>query len=207
MRAPRRQSENPLYNAKYMKNAIILHGAPSKEEYYDPKEPSLSNAHWFPWLQSQLIKNDILAYTPDVPFSFDLSWDVWIKEVERFDMSPETTLIGHSTGAGFFIKYLSVHKNIFVDKLILVAPWIDTEHELKTDFFQNFTIDPDLVERTKGITLFHSDNDMDIIKTSVTVLRNTLKSISYKEFHNYGHFCFEDMHTGEFPELLNEILS
>jgi uncharacterized protein len=44
-----------------MKNAIILHGNPSKEEYYDPKMPSMSNAHWIPWLQAQLLTHEIAA--------------------------------------------------------------------------------------------------------------------------------------------------
>ena len=33
-----------------MKNAIILHGGPSKTEYYDPEAPSMSNINWTPWL-------------------------------------------------------------------------------------------------------------------------------------------------------------
>jgi hypothetical protein len=50
-----------------MKNAIILHGTCSKEEYYDPEHPSLSNSHWFPWLQKQLLRKDISAQTPEIP--------------------------------------------------------------------------------------------------------------------------------------------
>lgn len=32
--------------------AIILHGMPDKEEYYDPANPSQSNRHRIPWLQN-----------------------------------------------------------------------------------------------------------------------------------------------------------
>lgn len=39
-----------------MRNAILLHGLPSKEEYYNPDRPSSSNSHWFPWLQNYLVK-------------------------------------------------------------------------------------------------------------------------------------------------------
>jgi len=38
-----------------MKNAIILHGQSSKAEYYGEQFPSMSNAHWLPWLQGQLL--------------------------------------------------------------------------------------------------------------------------------------------------------
>lgn len=104
-----------------MKNAIILHGKPSQKEYYDSKIPSSSNKHWIPWLQKQLIVNDIKADTPDVPHAHDPQWDLWVKEVERFEIGPETILVGHSCGAGFWIKYLSLNKTLKVGKVILVG--------------------------------------------------------------------------------------
>jgi predicted alpha/beta hydrolase family esterase len=189
-----------------MKNAIILHGGPSKKEYYDPKAPSMSNAHWIPWLQGQLLKNEIAAATPEVPHSYDRTWNVWSAEVERFDITPETILIGHSTGAGFFIKYLSIHPDITVGKVVLVAPWLDPDRELTTSFFNDFTIDPDLVSRTKGVTVMFSDDDQKSVLQTVEILRKQVVGIQFTEFHNYGHFCFDDMKTVEFPELLNHIL-
>lgn len=187
-----------------MKNAIILHGVPEKEEYYDVTTPSASNAHWIPWLQAQLLKQDIPTATPEVPWSFDRKWTDWKREVERFDIGPETILIGHSTGAGFFVKYLSLHKDLNVDKVILVAPWMDPDQEYTEDFFKDFEIDPLLVSKTKGVTLFNSDNDEVSIQKSARILQDKVEGMHYKEFKNYGHFCFEDMGTVEFPELLEE---
>jgi uncharacterized protein len=115
-------------------------------------------------------------------------------------------LIGHSTGAGFFIKYLSIHPNIKVGKVILVAPWLDPDKKHTKNFFDDFTIDPDIVSRTTGITIFNSDNDQEDVHKSVEILRQKIKGIIYKEFHNYGHFCFADMNTTEFPELLAEAI-
>ena len=117
-----------------MKNAIILHGGPDKKEYYDPKFPSQSNAHWIPWLQGQLLKHDIPTAIPEIPWAFDRNWKVWNGEVERFDIGSETILIGHSTGAGFFVKYLSIHKKLKVDKVVLVAPWLDPDRDKTKDF-------------------------------------------------------------------------
>ena len=105
-----------------MKNAIILHGKPDREEYYDPKAPSMSNAHWIPWLQGQLLKQDIWAITPEVPNAYNPDWKLWCKEVERFDITPETVLVGHSCGAGFWLRWLSEHKDVKVGKVVLVAP-------------------------------------------------------------------------------------
>jgi predicted alpha/beta hydrolase family esterase len=186
-----------------MKNTIILHGGPSKQEYYDPQAPSMSNAHWIPWLQGQLLKNDITTATPEVPWAYDRNWKVWKREVERFDIGKETILIGHSTGAGFFVKYLSINPELYVDKLILVAPWLDPDKKFTKNFFDDFVIDPRLAKRTSGVTMFYSkqDNTSGVQKT-VGILKETIKNIKVKEFPNYGHFCFEDMHTNKFPELL-----
>jgi len=189
-----------------MKTAIILHGGPSKEEYYDPQAPSMSNAHWIPWLQGQLLKHDIPTATPEVPNSFDRNWEVWNREVERFDIGPETILIGYSTGAGFFIKYLSLHSQLKVNKVVLVAPWIDPDRELTTNFFDGFELDPDLVSRTAGVVIVNSDNDQESVQKSVRILHEKVTNVGYKEFHNYGHFCYEDMKSSKFPELLKFVL-
>lgn len=105
-----------------MKNAIILHGQPSKEEYYDPERPSMSNAHWIPWLQGQLLKNDIAAATPEVPFAYEPEWELWKQEVERFEITPDTLIVGHSRGGEFWLRYLSENKDLSVGKVVLVAP-------------------------------------------------------------------------------------
>lgn len=190
-----------------MKNAIILHGGPSKEEYYDPKAKSMSNAHWLPWLQAQLLKSDIAAATPEVPNSYDRDWETWSKEFERFDLNKDTILVGHSTGSGFIIKYLSIHPELKVGKVVLVAPWLDPYAEHTKDFFDDFDIDPNFVERTDGVTIFNSDDDQDSVQKTVEIVRQKVNGINYREFHNHGHFCYKDLNTDEFPELLEEILS
>lgn len=191
-----------------MKNAIILRGKPDKEEYYDLKLPSESNSHWLPWLQAQLIKRGISAVTPEIPLAFDPQWDIWCKEVERFDITPETILVGHSCGGGFWVRWLSEHKDVKVGKVVLVAPSLGlTWGDGKERFFENFTIDPDLIKRTNGVTIFCSDNDKDGILQAVKEIREQVPGIKYQEFHNYGHFTFENMHATEFPELLEEVLS
>jgi predicted alpha/beta hydrolase family esterase len=188
-----------------MRNAIILHGEPSKEEYYNPTAPSMSNAHWLPWLQGQLLKRDIAAATPEVPNSYDSDWKNWQKEVERYEIGPKTILVGHSTGAGFWIKYLSINKDLKVDQVILVAPWLDPDREHTEGLFDDFEIDPALAGRTTGITVFHSDNDQESVQKTTKIVRNKIKNLEYREFHNYGHFCYEDLKSNEFPELLATI--
>ncbi len=188
-----------------MKNAILLHGRPRRDEYYDGSQPSASNAHWFAWLQKQLMVHDIKADTPEVPFAFEPLWERWVKEVERFEIGLETILVGHSTGGGFWVRYLSEHKDLKVGKVVLVAPWIDVEQEAPHNFFQ-FKLDENIAKRTQGLTIFHSNDDAPEIQSSVKELRAKLTAIKYREFQHYGHFCYEDMNTTEFPELLEECL-
>ncbi len=191
-----------------MKNAIIIHGVPSKKEYYNSNIDSPSNAFWLPWLQKQLLVHDILAETPEMPLPFLPDFKDWEKIINRFDINEDTTLIGHSGGAGFLVKYLSLNK-IKVKKVILVAPWINPEHdEIGVKMFESdFSfINKDLVLETGEIIIFESDNDEDYIQESVRILKEKIKGLENRTFHNYGHFTLSDMRTREFPELLEEIL-
>lgn len=188
-----------------MRNAIILHGRPDKEEYYNPSVPSSSNYHWIPWLQKQLLINEIAAQTPEIPHSFDPDYPVWKKEFERYDIKPQTALVGHSCGGGFIIRWLSEHKKVKVGKVILVAPWLDPDRVSTTDFF-DFEIDPALPQRTASFIIFHSDNDQESIQKSVRIIKDKIIGSEFREFHNYGHFTKESMKLPEFPELLHAIL-
>lgn len=188
-----------------MQNAIILHGLSTREEYYDSTEPSSSNSHWFPWLQRQLILKDFKADTPEIPFVYKMNYTDWVREVERFEITEETLLVGHSMGGGFWVRYLSEHPETRVAKVVLVAPWLNLSHEEDTDFF-DFTLNPNITRQTKEFVVFESDNDSMDVQNSVAFLKEKLSGVKFVSFHNYGHFCFSDMKTAAFPELLEETL-
>lgn len=187
------------------KNCVVLHGRPGEDEYYDLNQPSASNAHWLAWLQNSLLVNDIHCSTPEVPFAFEPQYELWRKEFERYEINEDTILVGHSTGAGFIVRWLTQNK-VAVHKVILVGPYVDPFHEIKEDFF-DFEYDRKLVQQTKcGITIFHSDDDQESVQVSTKKLLEEIDNIKYVEFKNYGHFCFEDSGSQEFPELLEECL-
>lgn len=191
-----------------MKNAVLVPGRPDKEEHYDPRAPSNSEAHWFSWLKRQLILKDIHAVSIEPPFPFRPRYDEWKKEFERFDITPETILVGHSCGGGFLVRWLSENKDAKVGRVVLVAPWLNPENNPASDtadFFE-FEIDQGLVSRTDGVTIFNSDNDDHTIHKSVEIIRSQIQNIEYREFHTKGHFCLDDMQVNEFPELLEECL-
>jgi predicted alpha/beta hydrolase family esterase len=131
---------------------------------------------------------DIAAQTPEIPHSWKPDYPLWQKEFERYDITLETTLVGHSCGGGFIVRWLSEHRDVKVGKVVLVAPWLDPDRNETTDFF-DFTVDPKLAERTQGLTLFNSDNDYPSIHESVKMIRDTVPGTTYREFHNYGHFA------------------
>ncbi|HEX7632700.1 MAG TPA: alpha/beta hydrolase [Candidatus Saccharimonadales bacterium] len=187
-----------------MKNAILLHGRPSKKEFFDPEKPSESNCHWFPWLQKQLLINGVHAQTPEILEPYAPKYENWQREIERFELAPETILVGHSCGGGALVRWLSENPQIKVGKVVLVAPWIDVEKDDWPLF--DFEIDSDIADRTAGLTIFHSTSDAPEIQSSIKVLQAKLNNYKYVEFENAGHFTRKSMKTDEFPELLKECL-
>jgi len=193
-----------------MKNAILLHGLQNKDEYYDQTFPAPGNAHWFPWLQKQLLTKGFYTETPNVPEVYQATYEEWKETFERcHHVDEETILVGHSCGGGFLMRWISENKDKKVGKVVLVAPWTDPSGGLtgRMEELFKFDLDEELVTRTKGFTVFSSDNDQDSVKQTVSILKNKVKNLKVVEFHNYGHFCYSDMNTEEFPELLKECLS
>jgi predicted alpha/beta hydrolase family esterase len=188
-----------------MKNAIIVHGTMEKDYYYDLETPSASNGHWLPWLQNALLTHDVRAVTPEMYKAYMPDYDLWCGEVERYDIGPETALVGHSNGGGFWLRYLSDRPDLRVGRVILVAPWLDPKNQKENGFF-DFTIDPYLLKRCESLTIFHSDNDMPTIQKCVAAIRDALPDVGYREFHKYGHFTQRSMGTTAFPELLEAIV-
>ena len=107
-----------------MKPAILIHGTCNHVEYFSDQYPSLSNSHWFPWLQKQLLMHGYLAQAPEMPNATRPKYEEWKDTFQRFPIDGETILIGHSCGAGFLLRWMS-ELPARVARLILVAPWID----------------------------------------------------------------------------------
>lgn len=185
-----------------MKQTIIIHGSPDEEEFYNPQQPSQSNKHWFPWLQKELGVRDQICQALEYPKPYDPIYEKWVEVFEQLKWDDQSVLIGHSCGGGFLLRFLSEHSDLKPGKVILVAPWLDPEHELSTDFFK-CEIDKDLTNRTQ-LHIFISSDDFEGVLKSIEIIREKLPNAIYHEFTNKGHFTKGDMGE-EFPELL-EIL-
>jgi len=191
-----------------MNNAILVHGWAHKGEYLNPKYPTSSNSHWFPWLSKQLMIREIHTVAVEMPTSYYPEYDKWKKEFERYDISPKTVLVGHSCGGGFLVRWLSENKNIEINKLILVAPWIglDPDQPFDESFF-DFDWDTSLFTRVNDLIMFSSTNDVSEIKKSEEIIKNKLTGLKIIELENKGHFTLHGMGTVEFPELLEACLA
>jgi predicted alpha/beta hydrolase family esterase len=187
-----------------MKKAIIIHGWPDKDEFFDPAVPSPSNNQWLPWLQKQLGMKGWDAQTPEMPDAYEPNYEKWKSVFGQFDLDEETTLVGHSCSGGFLARFLS-ENDVKVGNVFLIAPWIDPTKELGegNDFFK-FTLDENLAAKTASLTIFYSTDDDDVIVESVNRLK-TIEGIKIREFSDKGHFCISDG-VSEFPELLIAII-
>jgi predicted alpha/beta hydrolase family esterase len=135
-------------------------------------------------------------------------YEKWKKEFERFDITPDTTLVGHSCGGGFLVRYLSEHKDLKVGKVVLVAPWMNPDNNPVSDTadFFTFEIDPDFVARTDGVTVFISSDDYPSVVQTVDILRDKVRDLQFREYTDTGHFI-KGSYSKEFPELFEVILS
>jgi len=192
-----------------MKQIILIHGLPEKEEVLGDVWPSPSNAHWFPWIQKQLTRQDILCQTLEMSKSYNPTYSEHERILNQMEISDETTLVGHSCGGGFLLKYLSEYKDIQPKKLILVAPWLDPEGYLKelnpeSDYF-DFTLDSTLTQRMDIHCMYSIDDDV-ITTESIGRIQRELPQITMHVFTDKGHFTEPALGTKEFPELLELIL-
>ena len=188
-----------------MKNAILVHGWNTHAQYVDSTRQSASNDHWFPWLTKQLMIRGYKVDVPEMTQHSDSTYESWAKEFERFDISDDTLLVGHSLGGGFLVRYLSEHPETRVGRVVLVAGWLGYDAEDYPEFnktFFDFTIDKELINRVHQLHVMYSLDDDAGTTDAVRVLRGHYPEAIYHEYTDRGHFTRDSLGTEEFPELL-----
>lgn len=190
-----------------MKNAILLHGKPSRERYdlaVAGKAPYPDEANWFPWTTARLQSQGIQTTVPRLPNPPSPVYACWKSVFEEHAVSSETLLVGHSAGAEFILRWLSEKPEQQTGPVVLVAPYHD--YARKHGDFSEYSLDPDLVSRTGGLAVINSLDDDDNIQRSVGRLTSTLQHAQLHQFDGYGHFRIGHNMTDEaFPELLEVI--
>ena len=184
-------------------NIVFCHGVMGPEDNWETREFREIKG-WKDWLQFQVEKDhDVLMQIPRFPHAHALlmKYDEWEKIMDKQDINTDTTLIGHSAGGGFILKYMAKHPDLHVKQIVLVAPWADAEDFQPFGFYQDFNLDNDIVKQTDfGCDLLISDDDMPHILTSFDKIMKHVPDIRVHKFSGRGHFL-----DSEFPELLQII--
>ncbi|MFH1366136.1 MAG: alpha/beta hydrolase [Patescibacteria group bacterium] len=186
-------------------NCIIIHGCPSNsEELININDPGSYYKHWIPYIKKNLILRGINTETPLMPSPWEPNYEAFKKEFEKYPVSENTILIGHSCGCSFLVRWLGESKQK-IKKLILVAPWkIPKANDPFREKFYVYPIDETINDRVREIIIFTSDNEKEDGKKSLEIYKKSLRS-KIIELKGKGHYIFRDMKTEEFPELLKEI--
>ena len=186
-----------------MKNAIIIHGCSSRAEDKNDTTPAFDR-HWISWARKALIARGIPTVTPLMPKSWEPKYEKWKEEFEKQDVNEETTLIGHSCGCAFLVRWLGDTKQK-IDKLILVAPWKIAGTKSNKKEFYEYPIDETIASRVNNIIMFTADNEMGNGKKSLKIFHDALGG-KIIELKGRGHYTYSEMQTEEFPELLEALM-
>ena len=186
-------------------NCIIIHGCPSDEEKAMNSETRTYDKHWIPWIKKELSSKGIKTETPLMPKPWKPDYNRFKCEFEKYKVTEDTVLVGHSCGSAFLVRWLGETKQK-ISKLILVAPWkIPDENDEDRIAFYTYLIDKTIKSRVKKIVMFTADDEEDDGKKSVEIFHKSLGG-KVIELKGHGHYTLGDMGTEEFPELLKEIL-
>jgi predicted alpha/beta hydrolase family esterase len=187
------------------RNAILLHGKPKQEKFENPDLRDPSDSHWIPWAKHQLNVHGIFAVAPDFPKPYAPKYTVWAREFERHDVTPDTTVIAHSAGAGFILKWLNANGAVELDKLVLVAPWLDPNRNYRPEF--DFGFRRNLQRRMGSITVFHSSLDDGQALASLDIVQRELPDATYFDIPKYGHYMLGNtMESVEFDQLIDHVI-
>ena len=178
---------------------LILHGCPPNSDNVLPK-----NQRWMNWLEGKLKEKGLNAIAPDMPTPWEPKYEEWKKEFEKYAVTENSLLVGHSCGATFLVRRL-LETHTKVKKLILVAPAkiSESENDTRQDLY-NFDLPPDASKIADEIVVFTS-NDFPHHLKSLELYKVALKP-RIIHLENKGHFLIFTMGTNEFPELLDEVI-
>lgn len=186
-------------------NCVIIHGCPSNVEKAMNPETRTYDKHWIPWLKKELLAKGIKTEAPLMPSPWEPDYEKFKAEFEKYDVTENTILVGHSCGTIFLIRWLGETKRK-VAKLILVAPWViaDKDNESRVAFYEH-PIDEAIKLRVKYIVLFTADDEEKDGKKSVEIIHQAIGG-EVIELKGRGHYTMGDMGTTEFPEVLEVVL-
>jgi predicted alpha/beta hydrolase family esterase len=191
-----------------MKQVCIIHGGStfdSDQDYLEnlknmevKYERMLYGRRWQNWLGEQL-DDEYELVLPQMPSASNAKYDEWalfFEKVVHF-LKPNTTLVGHSLGGIFLVKFLNEHPEYHFEKIVLIAaPYNGTSSETLGSFSLPATIDR-FISATDHQAIFHSRDDKVVPFTEAAKYTAVLPNSELYSFDTHGHFNVEAL-----PELL-----
>jgi len=184
-----------------MKKAVILHGTDADH-----------TQNWFPWLKTQLEKDNYEVWVPDLPGAQRPNMDVYLSFLlgQGWDFQ-DNVVVGHSSGAVTILGLLqSLPKDIKVDTAILIGAFTKgladkPSWEMLRDLFSKL-FDYDLIkQKAKRFIFIHSPDDPYCPIEEARWLCQQVEG-EFIEIPNSKHFSYKlDSRFKEFPELLELI--
>jgi len=196
---------NVIESKSRKNNCVLVHGSSSSKQSDESKNRPNNERHWFSWLKQELQNSDWQVENPLMPKNWEPDYNEWKKEFKKVKVDEDSTLIGHSAGAAFLVRWLGETKKR-INKLILVAPGKNKqEGNERLHSFYDFEINPEIKNMVNEICIICSDNDEDYRLDNA---KNYYKKLGgrFIVLKNKGHFVEKDMDTNEFPELLDIVL-
>jgi valyl-tRNA synthetase/predicted alpha/beta hydrolase family esterase/ribosomal protein S18 acetylase RimI-like enzyme len=205
----------PLSTLNYLeyleqKEQIVVIGGgdsfDSYQEYFEnlktrkPKIDEKKETSWKENLKINLEKENFSVYLAKMPSKENAKyeeWKIWFEKILEF-LSPKLlqnlSLVGHSLGGIFLIKYLS-ENNLSVKNLYLVsAPFSKCG-----DFVLNTDLS-NLEKNCQNINFYHSKDDEVVDYSEFDFYKKSFRVAKFFEFEDCGHFL-----QTSFPELEKEI--
>ena len=123
------------------------------------------------------------------------AWKIWFEKMMPF-MRNDITLVGHSLGGGFLLRYLSENKlPVTVCQLHLIAPVVSHMEDCE-GFFIDTTAWAGFQSQVTAVHLWHSADDESVPIAHSETLHALYPEAILHRFTDHGHFLMET-----FPEL------
>lgn len=197
------------------KQVLIIRGGESfdrREDYLEyiktiPIDLHDKKKNWRDWIIWALSEtHDVIV--PLMPCKQNAEyepWKIWFERHFDFLTEPEVSIIGHSLGASFILKWLSENKfpkNI--SQLHLIAPWVSDDVPLNLERIGTFKADrsklKDIQDQCTEIHLWHSEDDPVVPYNNAKLTKELIPKVILHSFKDRGHFI-----GPAFVELLQAI--
>lgn len=177
------------------KQLLIIHGGSvyrDDNDYYEalllyPMRLNEGYSDWKSSLQSELSSEFDIVF-PRFPLKENAKYWMWELSMDKIvgELTSDATVVCHSLGTCFILKYLQRHPDVRLGKLILVAPVI-TEDIIYDFAPQEITL-YEVKKQFDNLIIFHSQDDVVVDFTEGERVATILQPNTFEVFVDKGHF-------------------